>query len=138
MKLFLFCEDTGFSKKDFPLWADVCDALHKLRTHTGSINIEDVDNQKTLSINSDGMNFLLSLIECKDDETKINSIQKACFPMGVSPVLPVSWSRSRDVTSDFDFVTQVSRTFFMTGQVWFFCIEYYLDISGFLSLRVLL
>ena len=117
MKLFLFCDDTGFSKNDFPLWADVCDALHKLRTHTGSINIEDVDNQKTLSINSDGMNFLLSLIECKDDETKINSIQKACFPMGVSPVLPVSWSRSRDVTSDFDFVTQVSRTFFMTGQV---------------------
>lgn len=117
MKLFLFCEDTGFSKKDFPLWADVCDALHKLRTHTGSINIEDVDNHKTLSIHSDGMHFLLSLIEYEDDETKINSIQTACFSRGVSPVLPVPWSRSHDATSDFDFVTEVSRTFFITGQV---------------------
>lgn len=116
-KLFLFCEDTGFSKNDSPLWEDVCDALHKLRTLTGSVNIEDVDNQKTLSIHSDGMHFLLSLIECMDDETKIKSIQNACFSRVESPVLPVSWSRSRDVTSDFDFVTEVSRTFFMTGQV---------------------
>ena len=117
MKLFLFCEDTGFSKKDSPLWADVYDALHKLRTHTGSINIEDVDNHKTLSIHSDSMHFLLSLIECEDDETKINSIQKACFSRGVSPVLLFSEVTSRDVTSDFDFVTEVSRTFFITGQV---------------------
>ncbi|WP_437748759.1 DUF6911 family protein [Enterobacter mori] len=82
MKLFLFCEDTGFSKKDSPLWADVCDALHKLRTHTGSVNIESVDNKTTLSIHSDSMHFLLSLIECKGDETKIKNIQNTCFSRG--------------------------------------------------------
>ena len=63
MKLSLFCANTGLSKKDFPLWSDVYDALHQLRTNTGSVNIVDVDNQKTLSIHSDGMHFLLSLIE---------------------------------------------------------------------------
>lgn len=115
MKLFLFCEHTGFSKKDSPLWADICDALHKLRTHTGSVNIESVDNKTTLSIHSDSMHFLLSLIECKGDETKIKNIQNACFSRGVN-VLPVFWSRSHEVTSDFDFVTEVTRKFFITGQ----------------------
>jgi hypothetical protein len=117
MKLFQFCEDTGFSKKDSPLWADVCDALHKLRTHTGSVNIESVDNKTTLSIHSDSMHFLLSLIECKGDETKIKNIQNTCFSRGVGNVLPVFWSRSHEVTSDFNFVTEVTRKFFITGLV---------------------
>lgn len=117
MKLFLFCEDTGFSKKDSPLWEDVCDALLKLRTHTGSVNIEDVDNQKMLSIHSDGMDFLLSLIECKDDERKINCIPNDCFSMAGGPVLPVFLGHARQVISDFDFVTEVSRNFFITGKV---------------------
>ncbi|MBX8462815.1 hypothetical protein K5E19_20445 [Enterobacter sp. RIT637] len=116
MKLFLFCEDTGFSKKNVPLWVDICDALHKLRTHTGSVNIKDFDNQKTLSIHSDGMHFLLSLIECMDDETKIKNIQNACFSRVERPVLPVSWRRSHEVTNDFDFVTEVTRKIFITGQ----------------------
>lgn len=79
VKLFLFCEDTGFSKKDCPLWADIYDALHKLRTHTGSVNIKYFDNQKTLSIHSDGLHFLLSLIECMGDEKKVKNIQNAFF-----------------------------------------------------------
>ncbi|QLA69139.1 hypothetical protein HWQ17_16610 [Enterobacter pasteurii] len=117
MKLSFFCEDTGYSKKDSPLWTDVCDALHQLRTNTGSINIEDVDNQKTLSIHSDGKHFLLSLIDGKDDKTKIKSIQRSCFERKISFASPVSWNRHRDLTGDFDFVTDVSRTFFITGQV---------------------
>lgn len=111
MKLSLFCAYTGFSKKDSPIWSDVYDALHQLRTNTGSVNIVDVDNKKTLSIHSDGMHFLLSLIDGKDDKTKIESIQSACFERKVSFVPPVFLSCSRDLTCDFDFVTEVYRSF---------------------------
>lgn len=117
MKLSLFCANTGLSKKDFPLWSDVYDALHQLRTNTGSVNIVDVDNQKTLSIHSDGMHFLLSLIEGKDDKTKIQSIQTACFERKESSVPPVFLRHSHDLISDFEFVTEVCRSFFFTGQV---------------------
>jgi filamentous hemagglutinin len=50
--------------------------------------IKYFDNQKTLSIHSDGMHFLLSLIECMDDEIKIKNIQNAYFSRVESPVLP--------------------------------------------------
>jgi hypothetical protein len=63
------------------------------------------------------MHFLLSLIESKDDKTKIQSIKIACFERKESSVLPVFLSHSHDLTSDFEFVTEVSRTFFITGQV---------------------
>lgn len=33
-----------------------------------------------------------------------------------SLVLPVSWRRSHEVTNDFDFVTEVTRKIFITGQ----------------------
>ncbi|WP_230863192.1 DUF6911 family protein [Enterobacter cloacae] len=117
MKLSLFCANTGLSKKDFPLWSDVYDALHQLRTNTGSVNIVDVDNQKTLSIHSNGMHFLLSLIKSKDDKTNIQSIQTACFERKESSVPPVFLSHSHDLISDFEFVTEVCRSFFFTGQV---------------------
>ncbi|WP_255250210.1 DUF6911 family protein [Enterobacter cloacae] len=117
MKLSLFCANTGLSKKDFPFWSDVYDALHQLRTNTGSVNIVDVDNQKTLSIHSDGMHFLLSLIKSKDDKTNIQSIQTACYERKESSVPPVFLRHSHDLISDFEFVTEVCRSFFNTGQV---------------------
>lgn len=51
-----------------------------------------------------------------DDEIKIKNIQNAYFSRVESRVLPVSWSRSHEVTNDFDFVTEVTRTFYITGQ----------------------
>jgi hypothetical protein len=112
-----FCQGKGYSKNNSPFWSDISDALTGLRGSTGSINIEIVQTKTILNIQSDDGLFLVLLIERNHEGQTIINIKEPLSIKEGECLSPTPLCCSRQMISDFNFVSEIARKFFVTGKI---------------------
>lgn len=101
-------------------WSEVWVQLGRLKCCAGSVDLEITDAPDiapyNMSVAADNGNFLVSLLETTEDDSDVRTYSNPTANAEMVEILGNDWD-ARHLTSDFDFVCNLVKEFFETGDV---------------------
>ena len=101
-------------------WDEVWHYLESMKLHAGSMCLELMDAPElgpySMDLIADNGRYLITLLETTEDDTEVRSFSNPAVVAEMVGMLGDFWD-SRHLTSDFEFIRTLFRTFFETGDV---------------------